>query len=65
MMLNSIFGINMKWFKRNDSIDGGIEIAERNIEFLIKQRNMIDNQIKRWEERKSKLMKQKNPNDDK
>ena len=65
MMLNSISAIDMKWFKRNDSIDGGIEIAERNIEFLIKQRNMIDNQIKRWEERKSKLMKQKNPNDDK
>lgn len=65
MMLNSIFAIDMKWFKRNDSIDGGIEIAERNIEFLIKQRNMIDNQIKRWEERKSKLLNQKKPNDDK
>jgi hypothetical protein len=55
----------MKWFKRDNSIDGGVEIADRNIEFLIKQRNMIDNQIKRWEERKSKLLNQKNPNDDK
>jgi|APFre7841882793_1041355.scaffolds.fasta_scaffold136958_2 hypothetical protein len=64
-MLNSISEIDMKWFKRDNSIDGGVEIAERNIEFLIKQRNMIDNQIKRWEERKSKLLNQKNPNDDK
>jgi uncharacterized protein YdcH (DUF465 family) len=52
----------MKWFKRENSIDGGIEIAERNIQFLIKQRNTIDNQIKRWEERKSKLMNQKPSN---
>lgn len=65
MMLNSISGIDMKWFKRDNSIDGGIEIAERNIEFLTKQRNMIDNQIKRWEDRKTKLTNQKNPNNDK
>lgn len=52
----------MKWFKRENSIDGGIEIAERNIQFLMKQRNTIDNQIKRWEERKSKLMIQKPKN---
>lgn len=54
----------MKWFKLNDSIDGGIEIAERNIEFLTKQRTMIENQIKRWEERKSKLLNQKSKNND-
>jgi hypothetical protein len=54
----------MKFFKTQNSIDGGIEIAERNIQFLLKQRNAIDNQIKRWEDRKLKLMNQKNPNHD-
>jgi hypothetical protein len=54
----------MKFWKKNTIIDSGIEVADRNIQFLIKQREMIDKHIARWEERKSKLINQKpNPND--